>query len=380
LNSKIIGIVILVVAIGGSSAYFLTKNDSIDTISSQSDQISQSEPISQNEKIGLVINTINPPTGVADLENSYKIASTSGIGRTNLYVHWDYLEPEKGKFDWRVTDIMMKLNEKYNLKTTLYLSVINADRLGPFPSWMGNQIIGKSLETDTARVLDAILSRYENIDYVIFAADIDYYFQRAPGTIPSYVEFFNNVSSEIKSTHPDIKIGNSLSLENVINKDLFPNGLRELTPELEMGDFIALSYKPTDVVGDISKTPLEAIGDLEKTLEIFPSQKLAFFEISWSTSEFVNGYEIHQEQFIKSSLNFFEENESQIEFFTVSRLFDKPKGSCASQDIQSVGGSGFSSNSYRLERIDEYLCNSGLIDTNQNAKPAWEQLKTNIPQ
>ena len=374
MNSKIIGIVILVVAIGGSSAYFLTKNDSIDTISSQNDQISQ------NEKIGLVINTINPPTSIDDIENSYKIASTSGIGRTNLYIHWDYLEPEKGNFDWRVTDIMMKLNEKYNLKTTLYLSVINADRLGPFPSWMGNQIIGKSLETDTVRVLDAILSRYENIDYVIFAADIDYYFQRAPGTIPFYVEFFNNVSSEIKSNHPDVKIGNSLSLENVINKDLIPNGLRELTPELEMGDFIALSYKPVDLVGDISRTPLEAIGDLEKTLEIFSSQKLAFFEISWSTSEFVNGYDIHQEQFIKSSLNFFEENESQIEFFTVSRLFDKPKGSCISQDIQSVGGSGFSSNSFRLERIDEYLCNSGLIDTNQNAKPAWEQLKTNIPQ
>jgi hypothetical protein len=374
MNSKIIGIIILVVAIGGSSAYFLTKNDSIDTISSQNDQISQ------NEKIGLVINTINPPTSIDDIENSYKIASTSGIGRTNLYIHWDYLEPEKGNFDWRVTDIMMKLNEKYNLKTTLYLSVINADRLGPFPSWMGNQIIGKSLETDTVRVLDAILSRYENIDYVIFAADIDYYFQRAPGTIPFYVEFFNNVSSEIKSNHPDVKIGNSLSLENVINKDLFPNGMRELTPELEMGDFIALSYKPVDLVGDISRTPLEAIGDLEKTLEIFSSQKLAFFEISWSTSEFVNGYDIHQEQFIKSSLNFFEENESQIEFFTVSRLFDKPKGSCISQDIQSVGGSGFSSNSFRLERIDEYLCNSGLIDTNQNAKPAWEQLKTNIPQ
>ena len=374
MNSKIIGIIILVVAIGGSSAYFLTKNDSIDTISSQNDQISQ------NEKIGLVINTINPPTSIDDIENSYKIASTSGIGRTNLYTHWDQLEPEKGNFDWRVTDIMMKLNEKYNLKTTLYFSVINADRLGPFPSWMGNQIIGKSLETDTVRVLDAILSRYENIDYVIFAADIDYYFQRAPGTIPSYVEFFNNVSSEIKSNHPDVKIGNSLSLENVINKDLFPNGMRELTPELEMGDFIALSYKPVDLVGDISRTPLEAIGDLEKTLEIFSSQKLAFFEISWSTSEFVNGYDIHQEQFIKSSLNFFEENESQIEFFTVSRLFDKPKGSCISQDIQSVGGSGFSSNSFRLERIDEYLCNSGLIDTNQNAKPAWEQLKTNIPQ
>ena len=374
MNTKIIGIVILIVAIGGSSAYFLTKNDPVTTSSIIDDKISQ------NEKIGLVINTINTPKGVVDVEESYKIASTSGIGRTNLYIHWDYLEPEKGNFDWRVPDIMIKLNEKYNLKTTLYFSVVNADRLGPFPLWMGNQVIGKTLETDTIRVLDAILSRYENIDYVIFGADIDYHFQRAPGAIPDYLEFFNNISSEIKTNHPNVKIGNSMSLENIINKELFPNGVRELTPELEMGDFIALSYKPVDVVGDIVKTPQEAISDFERTLEMFPSQKLAFFEVSWSTSEFVNGNKVDQEQFIKSSLNFFEENESQIEFFTISRLFDKPKGNCLSQNIESITGSGFQSNSFRLERADEYICNSGLIDMDENAKPAWVQLKTNIPQ
>ena len=374
MNTKIIGILVLIVAIGGSSAYFLAKNDSVDT------STSSSESIYQNEKVGLVINTVNPPKGIVDIEKSYKVASTSGIGRTNLYVHWDYLEPEKGNFDWRVTDIMMKLNEKYNLKTTLYLSVINADRLGPFPSWMGYQVIGKTLESDTVRVLNEILSRYENIDYVIFAADIDYHFQRAPGTIPNYTEFFNNISSEIKLNHPGVKIGNSMSLENILNKGMQPGGTFELTPQMEMGDFIALSYKPTDVIGDIDRTPQEAITDFEKALETFPSQKLAFFEISWSTSDFVNGSNQDQEQFIKSSLVFFEENESQIEFFTISRLFDKPKGSCVSQDIENVGGSGFASNSFRLERIDEYLCNSGLIDKNENAKPAWAQLKTNISQ
>ena len=374
MNSKIIGIVILIVAIGGSSIYFLTKSDSVD-IESLSNQ-----PISQNEKIGLVINTVNPPQSINDLEDSYKIASTSGIGRTNLYIHWNQLETEKGNFDWRVTDIMMKLNEKYNLKTTLFFSVINADRLGPFPSWMGNQVLGKSLENDTIRVLDEILSRYENIDYVIFAGDIDYHFQRASASIPLYVEFFNGVSAEIKSHHPNVKIGNSMSLENIINKGMEPGGSFELTPKLTMGDFIALSYKPTDTVGDIDRTPEEAVEDIEKTLEIFPSQKLAFFEISWSTSDFVNGNSNDQEQFIKSSLNFFEENESQIEFFTISRLFDKPKGSCVSQNIETVQGSGFTSNSFRLERVDEYVCNSGLIDKNENIKSAWTQFKTNIPQ
>ena len=373
MNSKIIGIIILAVAIGGASAYFLSKDNSVDTTSISTNNIQK------NDKVGLVINTVNPPKSIDEIENAYKIASSAVAGRTNLYVHWDYLEPEKGSFDWRMTDIMMKLNEKYNLKTTLYFSVINADRLGPFPQWMGYQVIGKSLETDTIRVLNEILSRYPNIDYVIFAADIDYHFQRATGAIPPYVEFFNNVSSEIKSNHPNVKIGNSLSLENVINKDLVPDGTFELTPQLEMGDFIALSYKPTDTVGDISRTPEESIQELEKTLEIFPSHQLAFFEISWSTSEFVYGNTEDQKKFIQSSLNFFEENQSQIEFFTISRLFDKPKGTCVSQDIENVSGSGFQSNSFRLERIDEYMCNSGIIDTNENVKPAWNVLKANIP-
>ena len=212
LNSKIIGIIILVVAIGGASAYFLTKNDSLDT------NMTSNSLITQNEKIGLVINTINPPKSIEDIENSYKIASTSGVGRTTLYVHWDYLEPEEGRFDWRVTDMMMNLNEKYNLKTTLYFSVINADRLGPFPTWMGNQALGKSLEDNTIRVLDEILHRYPSIDYVIFAGDIDYHFQRATGSIPNYTEFFNNISTKIKSNHSSVKIGNSMSLENIINK------------------------------------------------------------------------------------------------------------------------------------------------------------------
>ena len=373
MNSKIIGIAILVVAIGGASAYFLTKSDSVDTNSF----LNQS--ISQNEKISLVINTINPPKSIDDLEEAYKVASISGAGRTNLYVHWNQLEPEKGNFDWRVTDIMMKLNEKYNFKTTLFFSVINADRLGPFPSWMGNQALGQTLEDETIRVLDSILSRYENIDYVIYAGDIDYHFQRASGSIPKYVEFFDGVYSEIKIKHPDVKIGNSKSLENILNKGMEPGGTFELTPKLEMGDFIALSYKPTDTIGDINRTPEEAMNDLKQSIEIFPSYQIAFFEVSWSTSEFVNGNNNDQAEFIKSSLNFFEENESKIEFFTISRLFDKPKGSCVSQDIQSIDGSGFTSNSFRLERVDEYVCNSGLIDTNQNEKPSWTQLKTNIP-
>ena len=101
MNTKIIGIVILVVAIGGASAYFITKNDPVETNSFST------QPISQNEKISLVINTINPPQSIDDLEDAYKVASTSGAGRTNMYVYWGQIEPEKGNFNWGTTDVLM---------------------------------------------------------------------------------------------------------------------------------------------------------------------------------------------------------------------------------------------------------------------------------
>ena len=40
-------------------------------------------------------------------------------------------------FDWRQSDVLMGLNEKNNLKVTLYFSVINGETLGPFPNWIG---------------------------------------------------------------------------------------------------------------------------------------------------------------------------------------------------------------------------------------------------
>ena len=71
MNTKIIAIIILVLAIGGSSVYFLTKNDSVDI------STSSSESIHQNEKIGLVINTINQPKGVVSVSYTHLTLPTT---------------------------------------------------------------------------------------------------------------------------------------------------------------------------------------------------------------------------------------------------------------------------------------------------------------
>ena len=62
------------------------------------------------------------------------------------------------------------------------------------------------------------------------------------------------------------------------------------------------------------------------------------------------------------------ENESEIEFLTWYRQYDKPEGTCILQNnkrlvmksINLGGGSGLGSSEYIIERLNYYVCNAGL--------------------
>ena len=68
-----------------------------------------------NENIGLVINSPSSSVSLQQLDNFFTDASSTGIGRSNVYIYWNIIEPVEGKFDWSQYDIIMGLNEKNNL-------------------------------------------------------------------------------------------------------------------------------------------------------------------------------------------------------------------------------------------------------------------------
>ena len=340
-----------------------------------------SEPtITQNEKIGLIVNTPSNSITLDELNNIYSQASSTGIGRNNLYLFWNLIEPEKNNFDWQQTDILMSFNKQNNLKVTLYFSLINGKTLGPFPDWIGNPSLNSVSEENLVNVLDAILTRYDIIDTVIIAGDTDIQFRYNEQNIPVYKELFNNVYSEIKEKHPTVKFGNSFSLHGVINKNL-----GHIVQELDVGDFVAFSYFPVDTLNEINKPPQEARNDLDTIMDLVPDEKkVGIFEISWSTDEFVNGNQNNQADFVNAVFDFYEENESKLEFVTWYRQYDREEGTCT-VDPETVegtvsvgGGSGVGSSTYVAERLSHYICSAGLIDNDGNPKPAWDEFSRQI--
>jgi len=333
-----------------------------------------------NEKIGLVINSPSQSISLQQIDEIYSDASSTGIGRSNVYLFWNIIEPQRGEFDWSQSDVVMGLNEKNGLKVTLFFSVINGETLGPFPDWIGNPSLSAIGEERLVNVLDEILSRYHIVDSVIIAGETESQFRYYEQNIPVYKELFSGVYKKLKEKHPDVKFGNSFALHNVLNKDL-----GHIVSDLAIGDFVAFSYFPVDTLNDIVKTPQDAKEDLRKVFEIVPNKKIGFFEISWSTSDFVGGNTTSQKDFLEKSFEFYSENESEIEFLTWYRQYDRPENTCVTEQqeigdekISVGGGSGFGSSEYVIERLNHYVCNAGLVDVNKNPKPGWNEFKNQI--
>ncbi len=336
-------------------------------------------PKQTNEKIGLVINSPNQSTTLQELNDVYLEASDSGIGRSNVYLFWNLVEPERGEYDWEQSDALMSFNKNNNLKVTLYFSIINGETLGPFPHWIGKPSINSIDEDRVTSVLDEILSRYDIVDTVILAGQTESQFRFYEQNIPVYKELFNRVYEKIKEKHPDVKVGNSFALHQVLNK-----GLEHVVNELAIGDFVAFSYSPVDTVNEITKTPVQAKSELNQIFDLAGDKKVGIFEISWSTSDFVGGSETGQIEFLEKSFEFYTENESEIEFFTWYRQYDRPDGTCIvkspiiGDDTLTVEGSGFGTNEYVSERLSHYICSAGIINNDGNPKPSWNEFKKQI--
>ncbi len=342
---------------------------------------SESPVISQsNDKIGLVINSPSQSTTLQELDTIYSKSSATDIGRSNVYLFWNIVEPVRGEYDWKQSDIIMGLNEKNDLKVTLFFSVINGETLGPFPSWIGKPSLNSLGEDRLVSILDEILSRYHIVDTVIISGETESQFRYYEQNIPVYRELFSGAYDSLKEKHSDVKFGNSFALHNVLNKNL-----EHVVGDLAIGDFVAFSYFPVDSLNDIVKTPQEAKADLEKIFEIVPDKKIAFFEISWSTSDSIDGDNESQKEFLMQLFDFYEEHESEIEFLTWYRYSDRPEGTCVveqqqigDESISVGGGSGLGSSEHVIERLNHYVCSAGLVDVNGNSKPGWNEFKNQI--
>ena len=366
MNKKIIGI-----GIGAAVAIAAVFLILVPQLQPQTIPQTQTENTSHNVKLGLVI---IPPTlkpTLQEVKDAYAQAASTGIGRSNVYLSWPIMEPTQGTYNWGYSDILMGLNREQHLNVTLYFSVINNQILGPFPNWMGKPQLDQKLQDQTVTTLDAILSRYYIVDYVIIGGNIDSYFRDHPSEIPQYVDFFNGVYGKLKAKHPDVKFGNWFSLNDVSN-----HYEGDVVGKLNQGDFVAYSYAPVDMLYYESNSTEKEGANLQKMIDYANGKKIALMEVGWSTDKSINGTKEDQQKFVRTVFDFYKKNQSDFEFLTWYRQYDRPVDTCYNS-LNKATNSAFN-NDEVLNNTAAYLCGTGLIDVDKNLKPAWDEFNKQI--
>ena len=89
--------------------------------------------------------------------------------------------------------------------------------------------------------------------------------------------------------------------------------------------------------------------------------------------------------FVEKLFDFYAQNESNIEFMTWFRYIDQQANSCVKEEqkigdqtITLGGGSSMGTSEHVIERLNQYNCNTGLVDVNQNSKIGWNEFKNQI--
>src|SRR2546427_8944310 len=111
-------------------------------------------------------------------------------------------------------------------------------------------------------------------------------------------------------------------------------------------------------------------------IDLANGKKIALIEVGWSTNKSVNGTKEDQAKFVKIVYEFYRKNQSQFEFLTRYRQYDRPVDPCYNP-LNTESGSMFG-NEFVLNNTASYLCGTGLIDTDKNPKPACDELKKQI--
>lgn len=318
---------------------------------------------------GVIVNTPSREASVLELDSLYSRAAGLGASRSNVYVFWDALEPSPRSYEWAQTDAIMTMHERHGLGATLFFSLVNGRTLGPLPGWMGSPTLDAVPAGDVTAALRAALTRYPRIDAVVIAGDADSHFERYPGMLGAYNALFAEVRGALAESHPGVMVGNAVSLDRIINR-----GSEAIVEDLAAGDFVAFTYRPVNLLNEVSKTPREAMADMGEMLRLAGTGQVALLEAGWTSSGDVGGDEAAQAEFA-AALAGLAASEPRVEFATWYRMHDREAGTCE-VSVPDAGGSLLSTDDgeYAATALGSYVCGAGLLRADGSPKPAWDAL------
>jgi hypothetical protein len=314
--------------------------------------------------LGMTILPRGEPAGWTDqgFTAAFRKAKEGGV-RVAIWRHqWGDIEVELGDYRWGDLDYEVAKTREFGLSYSLVLEVIHTNRLGKYPQGLVFTRFDdpKFLERFSL-FLERLLDRYAGrIDYLWIGNEVDEYLHRNRGQIASFLKFYEEIHSKIRSIAPGVTVGVVGAYHLARNND----ELELLKRLASKGDALGLTvYMEDDKEGP---TVSDTQAYFDQMMETFAGKRVAIIETAWSSGG-PKGGEEQQAEYVRRLASVIAKYGERFVFFSWFSLYD------LSPEINRAIAASFGVplDTAAGRQFLAWQGSLGLLRSDGSAKPAW---------
>jgi len=251
-----------------------------------------------------------------DYDKAFIIAKNAGSEVVEISIFWDEIETSEGIYepDPNYLAIANTYYPQNNTKVVIVISVIDTVTLR-LPTYLdGVMFNAPEMIQSFKKLLDYIFTQIEDLDLISFSVgnEIDAYIGTNEILWNQYQQFFEEVSTYVKSKRTGLRIGTKATFSGI-------TGLS--APYLQtinsLSDVVMVTYYPLNKDFTV-KDPEVVENDFDTLTSLYEGKPISINEAGYQTSPVCNSSEEKQAQFIRNVFTAWDKHSSQIEliFFT----------------------------------------------------------------
>jgi hypothetical protein len=262
--------------------------------------------------IGLTTSEIN------DLGQSYTIALGAGLEAVEHPIQWDAFETSPGVFDSNGLSQINALYAHSSLQVHINLNPIDtlANRL---PADLKNKTFNDPMVIARYKAAaDYILSNLPNTTILSLGIgnEVDIYLTNHPSQWSDYIQFLQAVTSQLRSSHPGLKLGVKTTCNGLIN-----SSVAQLQSLNAYCDYILVTYYPANA--DITVPDPSGVGSsLDRLVAIYPNKPVYVWELGFPSTTVCGSSEALQAKFIQETFTAWDRQADHIPLINFMYLHD----------------------------------------------------------
>ena len=278
--------------------------------------------------------------GAIGFDKAFVLARSVGVEATEIPVHWDEAEPERGRYVDQWLGIANAFYPRHGMKISISINPIDTNSLR-LPKYLKDKPLDDAEMIARFKLFvdfTASLVPDSDIFFVAIGNEIDAYLGNSAKRWQEYTTFYAAVAPYVREKFPKAMIGSKITYDGIVK-------LNDMVQHLnKYSDIVLTTYYPFKQGSFLARTPATVHSDFKQIVELYPDKKVYFAEIGYPSGATNGSSEEKQTEFIRETFTAWDTYRDKIPYLNFVWLHDiSPESVTVHEKYYGFKDKGFAS-------------------------------------